>query len=156
MRQRHTARVQRPHGLTPSTRTRSHTDTLAQTHARAPQCDRPRGHTDKPRSECEPRGFHTQEVRTPLDDNHAPSGWLFDRGSGLRTRLWYQDVAARTSPLGSIHGVGFMRPYVNSIGQSVLEQISCLSFVCKSFFGRVLSYIVWGCLLGLTSAEQIR
>ena len=106
MRQRHTARVQRPHGQTPNPRTRSHTDTLAQTHARAPRCEGPRGPTTKSRSECEPGGFYTQEVRTPLIDNHAPSGWLFDRGSGLRTRPWYQDAAPRTSPALSIYNGG--------------------------------------------------
>ena len=46
-----------------------------------------------------------------------------------------------------------MRPYANSIGPSIIEQISCLSFVSKSFFGKILSYIFWGCMLGLMSAE---
>ena len=46
-----------------------------------------------------------------------------------------------------------MRPYANSIGSDIIEQISCLSFVCESFFGKILSYIFWGCMLGLMSAE---
>ena len=49
--------------------------------------------------------------------------------------------------------MGFMRPYANSIGSDVIEQISCVSFVCESFFGKILSYIFWGCMLGLMSAE---
>ena len=50
---------------------------------------------------------------------------------------------------------GFMRPYANSIGSDIIEQISCLSFVCESFFGKILSYIFGGCMLGLMSAELI-
>ena len=50
---------------------------------------------------------------------------------------------------------GFMRPYANSIGSDIIEQIGCLSFVCESFFGKILSYIFWGCMLGLMSAELI-
>ena len=127
MRPRHAARFQRPHGQTPEAirpephghmaenpRTRSHTDTLAYTHARAPRCEGPRGPTAKSRSECEPGGFHIQEVRTPLIDNHALSGWLFDRGSGLRTRPWYQDAAPRTSPALSIYNGG--------LSESICEQ----------------------------------
>ena len=48
-----------------------------------------------------------------------------------------------------------MTPYANSIGSSIIEQISCLSFVSKSFFGKILSYIFGGCMLGLMSAELI-
>ena len=80
------------------------TDTLARTHARAPTRAGLHSPTTKSRSECEPGGLHTRKVRTPLISNHAPSGWLLDRGSGLRTRPWYPDVAARTSPLASIYG----------------------------------------------------
>ena len=47
-------------------------------------------------------------------------------------------------------------PYANSIGSSIIEQISCLSFVSKSFFGKILSYIFGGCMLGLMSAELIK
>ena len=50
---------------------------------------------------------------------------------------------------------GFITPYANSIGSSIIEQISCLSFVSKSFFGKILSYIFGGCMLGLMSAELI-
>ena len=50
---------------------------------------------------------------------------------------------------------GFMTPYANSIGSSIIEQISCLSFVSKSFSGKILSYIFGGCMLGLMSAELI-
>ena len=50
---------------------------------------------------------------------------------------------------------GVMTPYANSIGSSIIEQISCLSFVSKSFFGKILSYIFGGCMLGLMSAELI-
>ena len=50
---------------------------------------------------------------------------------------------------------GFMTPYANSIGSSIIEQISCLSFVSKSFSGKILSYIFGGCMLGLTSAELV-
>ena len=46
-------------------------------------------------------------------------------------------------------------PYANSIGSIIIEQISCLSFVSKSFFGKILSYIFGGCMLGLMSAELI-
>ena len=49
-----------------------------------------------------------------------------------------------------------MKPYANSIGSSIIEQISCLSFVSKSFFGKILSYIFGGCMLGLMSAELIK
>ena len=48
-----------------------------------------------------------------------------------------------------------MRPYANSIGSSIIEQISCLSFVSKSFSGKILSYIFGGCMLGLMSAELV-
>ena len=50
---------------------------------------------------------------------------------------------------------GFMTPYANSIGSSIIEQISCLSFVSKSFSGKILSYIFGGCMLGLMSAELV-
>ena len=50
---------------------------------------------------------------------------------------------------------GFITPYANSIGSSVIEQISCFSFVSKSFSGKILSYIFGGCMLGLMSAELI-
>ena len=50
---------------------------------------------------------------------------------------------------------GFMTPYANSIGSSIIEQISCLSFVSKSFSGKIMSYIFGGCVLGLMSAELI-
>ena len=48
-----------------------------------------------------------------------------------------------------------MRQYVNNICPDIIEQISCQSLSCESFFGKILSYIVWGCMLGLMSAELI-
>ena len=48
---------------------------------------------------------------------------------------------------------GSMRQYVNNICPDIIEQISCLSFPCEDFFGKILSYIFWGCMLGLMSAE---
>ena len=48
-----------------------------------------------------------------------------------------------------------MRQYVNNICPDIIEQISCLSLVCESFFGKILSYIVWGCALVLMSDERI-
>jgi len=66
----------------------------------------PQAHTTESRSESEPGGLHTQGVRTPLVGNHAPSGWLRDRGSGLRTRPWYPDVASGTSPRVIIYNGG--------------------------------------------------
>ena len=100
MRQRHTARTQRPHGQKPKSRTRS------RRHARAPRVEGPRGPPSKSRTLCEPEGFCPHDAHTPLVVNHAPSGWLFDRVSGLRARTWYQDAAPRTSPLVSIYGGG--------------------------------------------------
>ena len=50
---------------------------------------------------------------------------------------------------------GFITPYANSIGSSVIEQISCFSFVSKSFPGEILSYIFGGCMLGVMSAELV-
>ena len=50
---------------------------------------------------------------------------------------------------------GFMRQYVNNICPDIIEQISCPNLSCESFFGKILSYIVWGCMLGLMSAELI-
>ena len=61
----------------------------------------------------------------------------------------------RTSPVGSIYGGGFVRQYVNNICPDIIEQITCLGLSCESFFGKILSYIVWGCTLGLMSAERI-
>ena len=49
----------------------------------------------------------------------------------------------------------FMRQYVNNICPDIIEQISCPNISCESFFGKILSYIVWGCMLGLMSAELI-
>ena len=48
-----------------------------------------------------------------------------------------------------------MRQYVNNICPDIIEQISCPNLSCESFFGKILSYIVWGCKLGLMSAELI-
>ena len=48
-----------------------------------------------------------------------------------------------------------MRQYVNNICPDIIEQISCPNLSCESFFGKILSYIVWGCMLGLMSAELI-
>ena len=50
---------------------------------------------------------------------------------------------------------GFMRQYVNNICPDIIEQISCPDLSCESFFGKILSYIVWGCMLGPMSAELI-
>ena len=50
---------------------------------------------------------------------------------------------------------GFITPYANSIGSSIIEQISCFSFGSKSFSGKILSYIFGGCMLGLMSAELV-
>ena len=50
---------------------------------------------------------------------------------------------------------GFMKQYVNNICPDIIEQISCPNLSCESFFGKILSYIVWGCKLGLMSAELI-
>ena len=52
-------------------------------------------------------------------------------------------------------GGGFVRQYVNNICPDIIEQITCLNLSCESFFGKILSYIVWGCMLGLMSAELI-
>ena len=49
-----------------------------------------------------------------------------------------------------------MRQYADSIGPDIIEQISCLSFACESFFGKIMSYIFGGCMLGLMSAELTR
>ena len=49
---------------------------------------------------------------------------------------------------------GFITPYANSIGSSVIEQISCLSSVSESFSGKSLAYFCC-CVLGLMSDEQI-
>ena len=48
-----------------------------------------------------------------------------------------------------------MKHYVNIICPDIIEQISCLSFSCEDFSGKILSYIFWGCMLGLMSAELI-
>ena len=50
---------------------------------------------------------------------------------------------------------GFITPYAKSIGSSVIEQISFLIFGSKSFYGKILSYIFGGCMLGLTSAKLV-
>ena len=147
-----TPRGESPEATRPDTSITVVTDTLAHGHARASQCDQPRGHIDKPRSECEPRGFHTQEVRTPLIDNHAPSGWLFDRVSGLRARTWYPDVAPRTSPLVSIYG-GFPEQTVCEQHRFLFLRVGCEDIsILRS---RILDLHIWGCMLGLKSAEQI-
>ena len=52
-------------------------------------------------------------------------------------------------------GGGFVRQYVNSICPDIIEQIRCPNLSCESFFGKILSYIVWGCTLGLMSDERI-
>ena len=99
-----------------------------QGHARATQA-----HTNKSRSESEPKGFYTQEVRTPLVDNHAPSGWLLDRGKGLRTQPWYQDAALRTSPVAIIQRGGLER--------AICEQHRLLTFNARTC-GRPVA--AWG------------
>ena len=48
-----------------------------------------------------------------------------------------------------------MRQYVNNICPDIIEQISCPNISCERFFGKILSYIVWGCKLVLMSAELI-
>ena len=48
-----------------------------------------------------------------------------------------------------------MRQYVNNICPDIIEQISRPSLSYESFFGKILSYIFWGCMLGLMSAELI-
>ena len=87
-----------------------HTDTLAHVHPqRKRSCREGRRHRHPPgpsgpptevQMDSEPESLPTQKVHSPLIGNHAPSGWLRDRGSGLRTRpwYWYPDAAARTSP----------------------------------------------------------
>ena len=45
-------------------------------------------------------------------------------------------------PVKDYLGGGFITPYANSIGSSVIEQISCLVFGSKSFSGKILSYIL--------------
>ena len=157
MRPRHAARVQRPRGQTPeairpepqTSTTRSRTDTLAHR-----QATRPPTHTRKSRSEYGPRSFHTPDVRTPLAGNRGTvlgclvEARVSEPGSGTRTLL------LRVPGMKYLGG-GFVRQYVNNICPDIIEQISCLSFSCEDFFGKILSYIVWGCMLGLMSAELI-
>ena len=159
MRPRHAARVQRPRGQTPeairpepqTSMTRSRTDTL--THR---QATRPPTHTRKSRSECGPRSFHTQDVRIPLAGNRGTvHGCLVEArvsepGSGTGTRTLPLHV-----PVSDYIGGGFVRQYVNNICPDIIEQISCPNLSCESFFGKILSYIVWGCTLGLMSDERI-
>ena len=97
MRPRHAARVQRPRGQTPeairpepqTSMTRSRTDTL--THR---QATRPPTHTRKPRSECGPRSFYTQDVRTPLAGNRGTV-----RGCLVEARVSEPGSGTRTLPL---------------------------------------------------------
>ena len=108
------------HPLAPEGKTRSRRDTLAHRHARArhghararnrharaPHLHAvlgPQAPETKSRSESGPRNVHN-----PLDANHAPSGWLVDRGTGLGTRPvpWCPDVALRTPPAVSINRGG--------------------------------------------------
>ena len=129
--------------------TRSRTDTL--THR---QATRPPTHPLKSRSDYGPRSFYTLDVRTPLAGNRGTvRGCLVEArvsepGSGTGTRTLPLHV-----PVRDYIGGGFMRPYANSIGPSIIEQISCLSFFWESFLGKILSYIFWGCMLGLMSDE---
>ena len=157
MRPRHAARVQRPRGQTPeairpepqTSMTRSRTDTLAHR-----QATRPPTHTRKARSEYGPRSFCTPDVRTPLAGNRGTV-----LGCLVEARVSEPGSGTRTLPLcvpgRKYLGGGFVRQYVNNIRPDIIEQITCLNLSCESFFGKILSYIVWGCTLGLMSAERI-
>ena len=81
----------------------------------------PQAQINKSRSESEPRTVHA-----PLVDNHAPSGWLLDRGTGLRTQPvpWYPDAALRTSPAVSIQKGGLER--------AICEQHRLLTFNART------------------------
>ena len=144
-----TPRGENPEATRPDTLV---TDTLAHGHARAPKRAGPHGPTDKSRSECKPRGFRTGEVYTPLFSNHAPSGWLSERGSGLRTRPWYTDATPRTSPLVSING-GVIEQTVCEQHRFLFLRVGCVDISISRVLGS--KPITGGCMLGLKSAEQI-
>ena len=76
-----------------------HTDTLAHVHPqRKRSCREGRRHRHPPgpsgpptevQMDSEPESLPTQKVHSPLIGNHAPSGWLRDRGMGLQTHPWH-------------------------------------------------------------------
>ena len=74
--------------------TRSRTNVFTR-HARANRVDVPVTHPDpqvhhtESRSESGPGSSPAQKVHNPLVGNHAPSGWLLDRGVGLQTHSWH-------------------------------------------------------------------
>ena len=126
-------------------------------HARAPQSARPSGHrhthanpgrsTDPGVSILRVSVLHSPTIM-PLVVGCLVEARVSEPGPGTRTLLLHVPV------MKYIWGV--MRQYVNNICLDIIEQISCLSFSCESLLGKILSYIFWGCMLGLMSAELTR
>ena len=112
----------------------THMDTLAQPRLFGPAATGT--HTQTQVGARTLSALHSPVVE-PLVVGCSDEARVSEPGPGTGTRTSPPHV-----PVKDYLGGGFITPYANSIGSSVIEQISCLVFGSKSFSGKILSYIL--------------